>query len=64
MKNIISDLREVAKKHKIDIIGEGFIYINGLQMEGEIVIIESEEVGNEEIDNDGVFDWELDNTEL
>lgn len=39
----MKDLEEVAKKHKIDIVGEGFIYIDGIQAEGEIVIIGSED---------------------
>lgn len=42
MENILRDLHTLAKKHKIDIIGQDFIYING-EAQGEVIITESEE---------------------
>ncbi len=41
-KEIIEDLRLLCKKHGIEIIGEGFIYKNGVQIKEEIIIVEEE----------------------
>lgn len=42
MKEIIEDLKLLCEKHGIEIIGEGFIYKNGVQIREEVIIVEEE----------------------